>query len=329
MRGVRTVWTAAAVAASLAGCASYDDRRLAAVEASTPEPKVVLAAPGGTVGDLLHCLDGRAALISGHRGGVEPGYPENALETMANTLARGPMLLEIDVRETADGVLVLMHDEDLDRTTTGSGPIADATWAEVRELKLIDNGGTVTAFAPPSLDQALSWAQGRAMLQLDVKRAVDIADVVALVAARGAQDRAAVIAYTLEDALSAARTDPTVSISVEITDAERLAALRDAGVDTRRLMAWTGVAEEPRPELWTMLSGEDMLIAFGALWYMDKDVEETGDATIYAELAAAGVDVIATDLHWTAYDALEAAGQDTAGAVAACAAPPRTVGLRP
>jgi glycerophosphoryl diester phosphodiesterase len=62
--------------------------------------------------------------VSAHRGGPGPGLAENAIPTFRNTLiaARGAFL-EVDVSQTADGVLVLMHDDRADRTTTGTGAI--------------------------------------------------------------------------------------------------------------------------------------------------------------------------------------------------------------
>jgi hypothetical protein len=106
---------------------------------------------------------------------------------------------------------------------------------------------------------------------------------------------------------------------VEITDAARLQALIDGGLAKDRLMAWTGVSPEPKPALWDFLDAEGVPAAFGSLWYMDAAVAETGDASIYAELADAGVDVLSSDLHRLAADTI-AAANDPAPAVAACTA---------
>src|SRR5687768_53041 len=57
-------------------------------------------------------------LISGHRGGMTKGYPENCIATFENTLRYTPAFFEIDPRLTKDSVVVLMHDATLDRTTT-------------------------------------------------------------------------------------------------------------------------------------------------------------------------------------------------------------------
>ncbi len=285
-----------------------------------PEPLVAAIVPEGQrTTDVLRCLRDRdATIISAHRGGVEEGFPENAIETAANTLSQGPMILELDLRRTSDGVIVLMHDETLERTTTGAGNVSDMTFAELSALQLIDNQGNTTAFRAPSLAEVLNWARGRALVQLDVKRTVPVEDVVAEVVANDALSYAAVITYSVEDAIRAAQADENVVISIQITEQEHLDALLAAGIDPARLMAWTGVHREPRPDIWEMVAAADIPIAFGALWYIDRDVMESGDASIYREIAEGGVTVIATDIHWTAYEALEER-QNTAEAFRACA----------
>ena len=82
-------------------------------------------------------------------------------------------------------------------------------------------------------------------------------------------------------------------------------------------MAWTGVHAAPVPDTWDMLHAIDIPAAFGALWYIDNEVRESGDASIYRDIADGGVVVIATDIHWTAYDALTER-QDTLGAFRRC-----------
>ncbi|WP_055524399.1 glycerophosphodiester phosphodiesterase [Streptomyces graminilatus] len=72
-------------------------------------------------------------LTIGHRGimGVEP---ENTLRSFVAAEQAGLDMIELDLRLSGDGALVVMHDADLDRTTDGTGPVADRTLAELREL---------------------------------------------------------------------------------------------------------------------------------------------------------------------------------------------------
>ncbi|MFE3325957.1 glycerophosphodiester phosphodiesterase [Streptomyces sp. NPDC059176] len=72
-------------------------------------------------------------LTIGHRGvmGVEP---ENTLRSFVRAQRCGMDAIELDLHLSKDGALVVMHDADVDRTTDGSGPIAEKTLAELREL---------------------------------------------------------------------------------------------------------------------------------------------------------------------------------------------------
>lgn len=287
--------------------------------AELPEPLVPAVAPDGQIiPDVLRCLrDQDAALVSAHRGGIEPGYPENAIETFANTLAQGPMILEVDIQRTVDGTIIALHDDTLERTTTGEGKVDEMAFADLAELHLVDEAGQVTDFAIPTLADVLDWARGRAFVQLDVKSGLPVEDVVAAIVEANATSYAAVVVYTAEDAIRVARADPRVAISVEIQDQERLDLLMEAGVAPDRLMAWTGVHAAPVPDIWRMLHAVDIPAAFGALWYIDNEVRESGDSSIYRDIAEGGVVVIATDIHWTAYDAL-AERQDTLDAFRRC-----------
>ncbi|GAA3879529.1 glycerophosphodiester phosphodiesterase family protein [Streptomyces lacrimifluminis] len=72
-------------------------------------------------------------LTIGHRGimGVEP---ENTLRSFVAAEQAGLDMIELDLRLSSDGALVVMHDADLDRTTDGTGPLAGRTLAELRAL---------------------------------------------------------------------------------------------------------------------------------------------------------------------------------------------------
>ncbi|WP_411125640.1 glycerophosphodiester phosphodiesterase [Streptomyces sp. x-19] len=72
-------------------------------------------------------------LTIGHRGmmGVEP---ENTLRSFERAEREGVDVIELDLHLSKDGALVVMHDPDVDRTTDGTGPIAERTLAELREL---------------------------------------------------------------------------------------------------------------------------------------------------------------------------------------------------
>lgn len=78
-------------------------------------------------------------LIIGHRGVWKSGVPESSKQAADVAKAAGFDGVEFDVRLSADGVPVLMHDETLERTTNGTGNVWDYTLEELRQLTLLDS----------------------------------------------------------------------------------------------------------------------------------------------------------------------------------------------
>ena len=101
---------------------------------------------------------------------------ENSIDGIARCIELGVDIVEIDVRSTSDGVLVLMHDETIDRTTDGSGRINDKTYAEVQELRLLDSDGRLSKNLSnrgvPTLEEALALVKGQILVNLDIKEPV-------------------------------------------------------------------------------------------------------------------------------------------------------------
>jgi glycerophosphoryl diester phosphodiesterase len=82
---------------------------------------------------MLCLLDPSARLVIAHRGNSMHA-PEDTIESLRQGVALGADGIEFDLRLSADGVPVLMHDPTLDRTTDGVGPVAERTLAELRRL---------------------------------------------------------------------------------------------------------------------------------------------------------------------------------------------------
>lgn len=241
----------------------------------------------------LRYTPGAPPLVSAHRGGPSPGLPENALAAFDYALNFAPAVLEVDVRPTADGRLVLLHDATLDRTTTGTGPLGAASFAAVRQLRLLDGRGTLTSFRVPTLDEALAWAAGRAVLMLDVKREASFESVVASVRAAGAANRVVMIVYSLDDHRAVARLAPELMVSTPATTLAEVDALLASGLDLSRTIAFAGVGV-PDPAIAARLHGAGILVQAGT-FESDSLAAATADPGVYAAFFAAGVDVLATD----------------------------------
>jgi glycerophosphoryl diester phosphodiesterase len=111
-------------------------------------------------------------LVIGHRGAM--GYrPENTMPSFEHALALGADCVEFDVHLTRDGVPVVIHDETVDRTTNGNGPVREHSLSELQRL---DAGAW---FSPeyagariPTLDEVLEWARLSGMaVDVEIKNA--------------------------------------------------------------------------------------------------------------------------------------------------------------
>lgn len=105
-------------------------------------------------------------MIFAHRGDWR-NAPENSLQAYQNCIDAGIDGIEIDVQMTKDSVIVMMHDNTIDRTTTGTGKVSDHTLAELKALYLKNPIGVVTRHKIPTFDEVLELAKGKILMQVD------------------------------------------------------------------------------------------------------------------------------------------------------------------
>ena len=79
--------------------------------------------------------DESSVIVASHRGDWR-NFPENSLEAIDNAIKMGVDIVEIDLQRTKDGVLILMHDPKIDRTTTGKGTISELTYDSIAKTHL-------------------------------------------------------------------------------------------------------------------------------------------------------------------------------------------------
>ena len=111
-------------------------------------------------------------MVVGHRGCWQQA-PENSLTAIQRCIDKGVDVVEIDVRQTKDRKLVLLHDKTLDRTTTLAGVLSDKTYSEITPGRLrMREGGVseiITSEKIPTLKEALYLAKNKILINLDVK----------------------------------------------------------------------------------------------------------------------------------------------------------------
>lgn len=243
--------------------------------------------------DFYTWTSDRVPMVSAHRGGPYPGFPENAIETFANVVKYTPTIIELDVAMTKDGVLVLMHDDKLDRTTTGKGLVSDATYAEIQELFLKDGEGNITDFKVPTLEEALIWSKGKALLTVDIKQSVPYEKIIEAVRKTGSEAHAALITYSFAAAKKLHYMAPELMLSVTIRNEEEIERFEETGIPWTRVIAFTGVAERPQ-EFNKALHEKGVFTILGVLGNLDKSAIARGDQ-LYTSFVQKGADILATD----------------------------------
>lgn len=271
---IRTLISTVAIAAVLSGCAGTPE-----AVANTP----ALAA-------YFDCVRESGVAISAHRAVSADDQPENSIAAIEATGRAIPgAILEIDAALTRDGALVLMHDETLDRTTTGTGRVADLTLTEVRQARLKASNGALTTVPPPTLAEALD-AAGRvgAIASIDLKPSDEAATlalaraVIDVVRQAGAADRVILITYSAEAARAVGALAPEMMLSAGVN------ALSDLdGLNAPQVLAWTGT-REARPDLWSALKARGVEAQFGTLGREGRRLDDVyardGDVSEYRAL---------------------------------------------
>jgi glycerophosphoryl diester phosphodiesterase len=137
----------------------------------------------------------------GHRG-AGGHAPENTLASLEKAIALQCHLAEVDVRRTADGSLILLHDERVDRTTNGKGAVADMNLADIRRLDA-GRGQKI-----PTLEEALNTAHGKIGLILELKAEGLAYDVCGTVRASGFPGETIYASFLHDELQHVRRADP-------------------------------------------------------------------------------------------------------------------------
>lgn len=105
-------------------------------------------------------------LVVAHRADWR-NYPENSLAAIESAIQMGVDIIELDVQQSQDSVLVVMHDRTLNRTTTGKGSVSETPFDSIRTLFLKNGCAIKTKHRVPTLEEALLACKGRVLINLD------------------------------------------------------------------------------------------------------------------------------------------------------------------
>jgi glycerophosphoryl diester phosphodiesterase len=199
---------------------------------------------------------GSNVVLVAHRGAVGPGQPENTLAAFRLAIASGAEAIEIDLRGTKDGEIVVIHDPTVDRTTNGSGAVADQTLAQ---LRLLDAGRGERI---PTYQEVLRLVSGTGIvLLLDIKKGgvLDREKVIRVTEDHDAIGNVIVGPRTLEDLKAFRALNPRLRTLGFVDEIEDIAPFVQGGADIIRLWpewiyanpALVGRVHELGRQVWT------------------------------------------------------------------------------
>jgi glycerophosphoryl diester phosphodiesterase len=176
-----------------------------------------------------------------HRG-ASGDFPENTLCAFDAAIAAGATMCELDVQRTADGVLVVIHDDTLERTTDGDGRVAATTFAALRRL---DAGRWRSVqFAGervPTLREVFERVRGRCALNVELKAPGTAAPVCELIHEMRAEETTLVSSFDWALLAEVRRLAPAITTGL-LTD-------RAAGRALAAAQAMHATALNPRHDL--------------------------------------------------------------------------------
>jgi glycerophosphoryl diester phosphodiesterase len=216
----------------------------------------------------------RTVVAISHRG-EHLHHPENTMPAFEEAVRVGADYIEVDVRTTKDGKLVLMHDNTANRTTNGKGEIAQMTFEEVRAL---DAGGGARV---PTFDEALDYARGKIGIYVDVKQ-VAAKDLMEHIVGHGMADH--VVIYSGRISKEIQELNPGLRIMPEARSAEYAQKL----LDELRLKVMAFDASDFRPEVIAVAKKGNALV------YVDR-LGAADNAASWQEAIDQGADGIQTD----------------------------------
>lgn len=235
-------------------------------------------------------------IISGHRGTAIKGYPENSIEAMEYVLKHTPAFFEIDPRLTKDSVIVLLHDATLDRTTTGKGKLSDYNWEEIKQLRLKDIEGNITPYRIPTLAEAIEWARGKTVLNLD-KKDVPLQMTADIIRKHKAGAFVMVTVHNAAQAKFFYDDDNRRMMSAHVKTEKAFKEYDSSGVPWGNMIAYIGSENKPEnQQMFKLLHHRGVMCMISAAPVYDKLQTMEERAAAYRETFVQGADILESDL---------------------------------
>ncbi|RFS26600.1 hypothetical protein DVR12_02095 [Chitinophaga silvatica] len=171
-------------------------------------------------------------MVAAHRA-AHNKFPENSIAAIKEAIAQGIDIAEIDVRSTKDGVLVIMHDEKIIRTTGQPGKVEELTYAELQKCNLLFDGKP-TAEKIPTFEEVLKVAKNNIMIDIDFKAEGEAATkaTYALIQKYKMEDQVLFFIYDHTEAVGLRKLNPKIPIMPRVHDAKETNEVLEMGSKT-------------------------------------------------------------------------------------------------
>ncbi len=242
--------------------------------------------------------DCRTPQVTGHRGaGGELGIlaPEDTLSAYRAGIAIGLEYVETDPRPTADGVIVNMHDNDVSRTTNGTGDVLDLTFDQIRALEIdVPRGmqGDFSCERVPTLQEILELCRDRVVVLVDANKTDRVDLLVQAIVDADAVDWAIFDTSSVDKIDQALAIDPSLHFMIRPGTVEEITTQLDHFAP--RLPVIVELDANTRQE------GSPIVHERGTRSFSDVFVEDLisaaqGDTAAYGNVIDQGVDILETD----------------------------------
>jgi glycerophosphoryl diester phosphodiesterase len=236
---------------------------------------------------ILQKINEEGPVVVAHRAAPYLGFTENSLAAMTMAAQSGIWLQEIDLMESKDGKLYLLHDQTLDRTTTHEGKISAYSSADLEKVRLLGTDEKLPDFA-----SVLQHAKAKGItLMLDVKKA-PLAKVMAEVQEHGMMQQVMLLTFSKERAQEAISLKLPFVLSVLINEEGDIGHYRQAA-QGQVLVAY--VSQNAPVNLFQDVRTIGLLILTDVLNEVDSTAEKLGKEHYTGFLSVRNPDMVVTD----------------------------------
>lgn len=256
------------------------------------------------INKILRTPSDKQVLVCAHRGDWR-NAPENSLQAVKNCIDMGVDIIEVDVQKTKDGHLILLHDEKLDRATTGKGYAKEWILDSIKTFRIRDGLTNPTNQPIPTLEEVVQLVKGKAMLYLD-KADKHLSDMLALLDSMNMLDHAVfMLPYEYKEAkarfgnfLNKVAFIPRIETTMENPQAfidEYVKHFKPAGIQLR-----LPAEGSPRVDLISIIRKQQMNVVVSTIWdhvsaYHDDDRAFTDPDAHWGWHIRKGVNIFNTD----------------------------------